>query len=160
VDALDHAPGPLALVGDALHRMPRERAHLVVAMGSRVVDHVERAVRVADDRSQRLVQLVAQQRRHLAQHGQAGAGLELVLLLAQQLLGAPLAGQVDDGAEPAGLPAFGVDQRRLVHFGREALAVAALELGLYRCALGAGARQPQLLAGLVFVAPVGRPVGR
>ena len=64
---------------------------------------VQRAGGVAGDRRQRLVQLVAQQRGHLAHGGQPRRGLQPLLLLARQLLDAALLADVEHRAHPAGL---------------------------------------------------------
>jgi hypothetical protein len=74
--------------------------------GVGLVQQVQRAGGVAGDGGQRLVQLVAQQRGHLAHRGQPRAGLQPLLLLARQLLDAALRADVEHGAHPAGVAAL------------------------------------------------------
>ena len=174
VHALDDAAGALGLFGDAFQRLAQHGAALhwtglverrrLVASGR--IQQVERARGVAGDRRQRLVELVAEQRGHLAHHGQARRGLQAVLLLARQFFDAALRTEVEHGAHPAGVAALAVDQRRLVDHDREALAALAHEDSLIafvrrgaRC-LRRTPAQTLLLALLVVGGKLGRPVRR
>ena len=92
VHALDHPAGALGLLGDALRRPGAaspcgRRASL---RGRRRACRFSEPAGVAGDRGQRLVQLVAQQRGHLADGRQPRGGLQPLLLLARQLLDAAL----------------------------------------------------------------------
>jgi hypothetical protein len=70
VHALDHAAGPLGLLGDALPRPGAAAAPSRRSRRRRRSIRFQRAGRIARDRGERLVQLVAQQRGHLADGGQ------------------------------------------------------------------------------------------
>ncbi len=104
VHALDHPAGPLGLLADALDRLAQQRARL--GLVDVALQQVQRAGCVARDRRQRLVQFVAQQRRHLADGGEPRGGLQPLLLLARQLLDPALVADVECRAHPAGLAAL------------------------------------------------------
>ena len=167
VHALDHPPGALGLLSDACHGLVHQRERLGSGHGLGVVEQIERAGGVTGDGRQRLVQLVAQQRRHLAHAGQPGGGLQALLLLAQQVFGATLRRQLQHRAHPAGVPAGAVHQRSLVNHDRKVLAVAALEQRLMALATSACTElvalqrsQAQGLAALVGIDLLRRPIGR
>ena len=73
VHASDHAPGPLGLLRDALGRLEQ---HVPRPAFRRLVQQVQRTGGEAGDRGERLVELVAEQRGHLAHRRQARRGLQ------------------------------------------------------------------------------------
>ena len=159
--ALDHPAGALSLLGNALGGLLQHGAGFGILFAR--LHQVQRPGCVAGDGGQRLVQLVAEQRGHLAHGGQPRGGLQTLLLLARNFLDATLVADIEHGAHPAGVQAGTVDQRGLEDQHRKALAILSHEGGLEALArlfgrpFGVEARG--LPAG-VFVHQLGRPVGR
>ena len=160
VHALDDPPGALGLLGHVLQGLAQQRR----CVGIGLVHQVQRAAGIAGNGRQRLVQLVAQQRGHLADGGQPRGGLQPFLLLARQVLDAALRADVEHGAHPAGVLALAVDQRRFIDHDREALAVLAheqcFEAFARRGLAGIAGSQAQRLPLPVAVGQFGRPVRR
>ena len=151
-DSLHDAPGLRGLLAEPLERAEHDRIGRSAAL-QRVGD----AGRVACDRHQRLIQLVSQCRRDLAEHRQACMVRHRLGLMALALLEPLACGDVDDRAHPADLHAIGVDQRRLEHHHVEHLAVAvppARLVAFARRVAGEVAAHPRGR----FVDGVGRPV--
>ena len=158
--ALDHAPGTLGLLGNALQAGVQVAA---VGRGQRRragrLQQIERAVGIAGDGRQRLVEFMADQRRHLAHCRQARRGLQALLRQARRRLDAALLADVDESAHPAGLHALGVEQRGLIDHHRKARAVLALELRLIALARGGRALRGQLGVVLqILLEAIRRPV--
>ena len=157
--ALDHPPGAFGLFGNAAHGLLHQGQRLPIGLGQQV----QRAGGIAGNGRQRLVQFMAEQRGHFAHAGQAGGGLQPLLLLARHVFGAALGRQIQHRAHPAGVAAGAVHQRRLIDDDRKAFARLAQELGLIALArrwLMQVTRQPVGLTALVELGLVGRPVGR
>jgi len=156
VHAVDHAPGAPGLFGNAL------QGHVNVLHGAADrfgrVQQVERAVGVAGNGGQGLVEFVAEQRSHLAHGGQACRGLQSLLAGAREFFHPPLLADVQDRAHPAGLFALGADQRGFDHEHRKACAVLAHEDRFVALARRGIARQSHGLALLVFAHHFGWPV--
>ena len=103
---------------------------------------------------------MAEQRSHLADHRQPGRGLQPVLAGARNFFNAALLAHIKNRAHPAGVLAYGIDQRRFHDQHRKPRAVATHEHGLMAAVRHIVAGQPNLLALLVGARQLRRPVGR
>ena len=164
--AANHLPGAVGLLGDAAHGHRDfdigvdHRATVRVAPIGSTFEQIERAARIAGNRRERLRKFVAQQRGHLADGRESGAGLQPLLAGARQFFDATLLADIDEGAHPAGLHALCVEQRRLEDQHRKARAVLAHEDRFEAFARWHAAGQTMRLSLLIFVRQFGRPIGR
>ena len=71
-DPSNHLAGPLGLLTNAVHGLANVAPRLI---GWGLLQQVERAVGIAGNGGQGLIELVADHRGHFSSHGQAGGGL-------------------------------------------------------------------------------------
>ena len=157
VHAVDDAACPLGLLGNPAQC----HVHIVQGLwlGAGVFQQIQRAVGVAGNRGQWLVQLVAEQGGHFAHCGQSGGGLQTFLTGARELFDLALFADVDHRAHPAGLLTLHADQRRFDDQHRKARAVLAHEHRFETFTRRYVACQPDGLPLFVLVHHFGWPIG-